>query len=149
MRGDCTRPCGRGGLDTSDGWCIAPPIFSFPSRRKRENGPCTVQKRKGSITPAGGRKTEARKACLRFLRMFSAHGVVRAGVLAVDAWTVRTSSLPLTWLWTVGPAPWSGHFPRDCPSINRTSSRGRRPRRPGSPQESFFPSSSILPCLAS
>ena len=47
-------------MDTSDGWFIAPPIFSFPSRRKRENGPCTVQKRKGSIVPAGGRGTGAR-----------------------------------------------------------------------------------------
>ncbi len=25
-----------------------PPVFSFSSRRKRENGPCTVQKRKRS-----------------------------------------------------------------------------------------------------
>ncbi len=31
-----------------DGWSFAPPIFSFSSRRKRENGPCTVQKRKRS-----------------------------------------------------------------------------------------------------
>ncbi len=47
-------------MDTSDGWFIAPPIFSFSSRRKRENGPCTVQKRKRSIVPAGGRGTGAR-----------------------------------------------------------------------------------------
>ena len=50
-------PLRAGGLDTSDGWFIAPPIFSFSSRRKRENGPCTVQKRKRRIAPAGGRKT--------------------------------------------------------------------------------------------
>ncbi len=45
----------RAGADFSheDGWCNAPPIFSFSSRRKRENGPCTVQKRKRSIRPAG------------------------------------------------------------------------------------------------
>ena len=37
-----------GGVEFShdDGWFIAPPIFSFSERRKRENGPCTVQKRK-------------------------------------------------------------------------------------------------------
>ena len=29
----------------------------FLARRKRENGPCTVQKRKRSIAPAGGRGT--------------------------------------------------------------------------------------------
>ena len=48
-----------GGEDFShdDGWFIAPPIFSFSSRRKRENGPCTVQKRKRSNVPAGGRET--------------------------------------------------------------------------------------------
>ncbi len=90
-KGAYTRPCGRGGLDTSDGWFIAPPMSSeetpptpsppngedcallrsfllsprgrprggpgFSSRRKRENGPCTVQKRKRSIAPAGGRGT--------------------------------------------------------------------------------------------
>ena len=60
--GDCARPCGRGGMDTSDGWCIAPPIFSFSSRRKRENGPCTVQKRKRSMRPAGdGRRGDAQE----------------------------------------------------------------------------------------
>ena len=32
----------------------------FLARRKRENGPCTVQKRKRSIVPAGGRGTGAR-----------------------------------------------------------------------------------------
>ena len=60
------RPFGRGGLDTSDGWCIAPPIFSFSSRRKRENGPCTVQKRKRSIAPAGGRRTGDAQGVLPF-----------------------------------------------------------------------------------
>ena len=28
----------------------------FPSRRKRENGPCTVQKRKGSMPPRGDQR---------------------------------------------------------------------------------------------
>ena len=59
-------PFGRGGLDTSDGWCIAPPIFSFSSRRKRENGPCTVQKRKRSIAPAGGHGTGDAQGVLPF-----------------------------------------------------------------------------------
>ena len=44
-----------GGVDFShdDGWFIAPPIFSFSERRKRENGPCTVQKRKRLFGPCG------------------------------------------------------------------------------------------------
>ena len=64
--GGCCSPFGRGGLDTSDGWFIAPPIFSFSSRRKRENGPCTVQKRKRSIAPAGGRRTGDAQGVLPF-----------------------------------------------------------------------------------
>ena len=53
-----------GGEDFSheDGWFFAPPIFSFSSRRKRENGPCTVQKRKRS----NGDDTGARKRCRLF-----------------------------------------------------------------------------------
>ena len=59
-RGGLYSPLRAGRMATSDGWFIAPPIFSFSSRRKRENGPCTVQKRKRSIVPAGGRGTGAR-----------------------------------------------------------------------------------------
>ncbi len=167
--GACTRPCGRGGLDTSDGWFIAPPISSeetpptpsppsgedcallrsfllsprgkprggpgFPSRRKRDcarrrvseanrreaaalrpetNGPCTVQKRKGSIAPAGGRKTGARWACLRFYACFQLTAWC-GGALVVNAWTVRSSSLPLTWLWIVGPDSLVRPFPQGLP----------------------------------
>ncbi len=82
--GAFTRPCGRGRLELSDGWCNAPPILSFA---KRENAPCTVEERKRGR--AG--------ACLRFLRMSPARGVVRAGGLAVDVRPVLPSSLPLTW----------------------------------------------------
>ena len=116
-RGGLYSPFGRGGLDTSDGWFIAPPMSSeetpptpsppngedcallrsfllsprgrprggpgFPSRRKRDcarrrvpeanrreaaalrpeaNGPCTVQKNKRSIAPAGdGRRGDAQE----------------------------------------------------------------------------------------
>ena len=59
-RGLCARPSGRGDFSHEDGWSFAPPIFSFYSRIKRENGPCTVQKRKTSNAPAGGRGTGAR-----------------------------------------------------------------------------------------
>nr|WP_325306888.1 hypothetical protein [uncultured Oscillibacter sp.] len=33
--GGCCSPFGRGGLDTSDGWFIAPPIFSFSCQKKK------------------------------------------------------------------------------------------------------------------
>ena len=36
------------GSSHDDGWCNAPPILSFSSRRKRENAPCTVEERKRS-----------------------------------------------------------------------------------------------------
>ena len=74
-------------MDTSDGWFIAPPIFSFSSRRKRENGPCTVQKRKRSMRPAGDVGRETRKRCFLRVRMSPARGVVQAGVLEMDEWT--------------------------------------------------------------
>ena len=52
----------------------------FPSKRKRENGPCTVQKRKRS-TPCGGTGDEGRaRGSDGFLRMSPVRGVVRAGV---------------------------------------------------------------------
>ncbi len=69
-----------------------------PCFAKRENAPCTVEERKR------GRA----RACLRFLRMSSARGVVRAGDLEVDARPVLLSSLPLIWRWTVGLDPCAG-----------------------------------------
>ncbi len=66
------------GFSHDDGWCIAPPIFSFSSRRKRENGPCTVQKRKRSNWFL--RWTRDAQAVLPVLRMPSARGSVLAGV---------------------------------------------------------------------
>ena len=53
---------GWGDFSHEDGWCNAPPIFSFYSRIKRENGPCTVQKRKTRGRGFAG----ARKRCFRF-----------------------------------------------------------------------------------
>ena len=76
-----------GRMDTSDGWFIAPPIFSFSSRRKRENGPCTVQKRKRSIALRGDVGRGSRKRCFLRVRMPSARGVALAGVLVVIEWT--------------------------------------------------------------
>ncbi len=59
----------------------------FSSRRKRENGPCTVQKRKRSMRPAGDVGRETRKRCFLRVRMSPARGVVQAGVLEMDEWT--------------------------------------------------------------
>ena len=73
-------PLRAGGFSHDDGWFIAPPIFSFPSRRKRENGPCTVQKRKGSIALRGTGDGGTRRRCFLRVRMSPARGVVRAGV---------------------------------------------------------------------
>ncbi len=78
-----------------DGWFIAPPIFSFSCQKKKRKRAVHGPKEKKKYVPARGRKTEARRACLRFLRMSSGRGVVRAGVWEVDAWPVRSSSLPL------------------------------------------------------
>ena len=39
---------------------LPPPFSLFLARRKRENGPCTVQKRKRRIAPAGGAKDGGR-----------------------------------------------------------------------------------------
>ena len=69
-------------MDISDGWFIARP--------KRE-------KKVWALRGDEGRRT--RKGYLRFLRMSSARGVVRAGVLVVDARPVRRSPLPLTRRW--------------------------------------------------
>ena len=56
VRGAFARPDGRGGVATSDGWFIAPPIFSFHSRnekRKRAvHGP--KEKSKGTRLRGGG-----------------------------------------------------------------------------------------------
>ena len=82
--------------------------------RPETNGPCTVQKRKGSIAPAGGRKTGARWACLRFYACFQLTAWC-GGALVVNAWTVRSSSLPLTWLWIVGPDSLVRPFPQGLP----------------------------------
>ena len=70
-----------------DGWFYAPPIFSFSGRRKRENGPCTVQKRKrrfwwlrkifASIEGRAGNLMRGRKDFLLFPRF--AHGWVYVG----------------------------------------------------------------------
>ena len=72
-----------------DGWFIAPPIFSFSSRRKRENGPCTVQKRKRSIWIL--RWTKDAQGVLPVSRMSSARGVVLAGV-----WCPSNGPAPLS-----------------------------------------------------
>ena len=65
-------------MATSDGWSNAPPIFSFHSRMKRENGPCTVQKRK-----ARGRGYGGAQGVPPVSGISSARGVVRAGVCPV------------------------------------------------------------------
>ncbi len=59
-RGGLYSPFGRGEWQPAMAGSLHPPFSLFLARRKRENGPCTVQKRKRSIAPAGGRGTGAR-----------------------------------------------------------------------------------------
>ncbi len=88
----------------------APPIFSFSERRKRENGPCTVQKRKrhfwrlgkhfASIERRSADLIRGRKDFLLFPRF--------------RAWFVRSGRVPayigrFWYLW--GRQPSAGHFP--------------------------------------
>ncbi len=61
-------------MDTSDGWFFAPPIFSFSSRRKRENGPCTVQKRKRSNGDDAGARLNDRRSRNDFPRAIKLSG---------------------------------------------------------------------------
>ncbi len=76
--GDLFSPFGRGGMDTSDGWCNAPPIFSFSCQKKKRKRAVHGPKEKKKYAPCGGRG-DAQGVPL-FLRMSPARGVVRAGV---------------------------------------------------------------------
>ena len=63
------------------------PHFLFFFQKKKENGPCTVQKRKRSTPLRGGTEDRSRaRGSDRFLRMSPARGVVRTGVSRAE-WT--------------------------------------------------------------
>ena len=126
--GVCCSPFGREGMDTSDGWCNAPPIFSFSSRRKRENGPCTVQKRKRRNGDDTGARLNDRRSRNDFPR-----AIGLSGGLSFTEWT--SSSFRCR---SSGGRGWMSAFFRDCPFIGRTSRRGRRPRRSVPPGTSML-----------
>ena len=120
--GDLFSPFGRGGMDTSDGWCNAPPIFSFSCQKKKRKRAVHGPKEKKKYAPCGGRG-DAQGVPL-FLRMSPARGVVRAGV-----WR-SSNGLP--------PFFAAAHLAvgGGCPPFSGTAllsidhRRGRRPRRP-------------------
>ena len=49
-------PAGAGGLAASDGWFIAPPIFSFSYQKEKEKTGRARSKREKEIRPLGGTK---------------------------------------------------------------------------------------------
>ncbi len=66
---------------------LHPPFSLFLPEEKEKTGRAR-SKREKEVTPLRGDEGRGtRKACLRFLRMSPARGVVRAGVLEVTEWT--------------------------------------------------------------
>ena len=89
--------CKRGGLYSPlragrigyQRWLVhCTPHFLFFLPEEKEKTGRARSKREKEVTPLRGDEGRGtRKACLRFLRMSSARGVVRAGVLEVTEWT--------------------------------------------------------------
>ena len=71
---------------------LHPPFSLFIPRMKRENGPCTVQKRK-----AGGRGLRGAVRYRLFITQVSSPRRSASGGLEVEVRSARLSPLPLTW----------------------------------------------------